>query len=370
MPIYRIVDGHVLSETEYAARADDIARHLRDRANAAASVTPLEISGGRSLTPTAPAPRGDNIGFTPIGPNLPLTVLIRHVYTGKYPDRNRFRHRGDMAIVSGVKNFAAFDATARAVNFLAAEVGPHSHFNGPSAFDRGTPVVLYSPAVTDSAITITFEMATANDFVKGLLDKFSSALQSAAGIPVFLPYAGYLLGASSIIKLGDGVADALYESQTAFLRTEIINFSLPGAPPATADWRIVCNPAFSAANYSYVDGTGLIDRNGEPYNGDEPYLVMSLDGAKNDALKGFSPHVAAAAVLQTFFNVRDGSQAGIETVVGALSVFSDLQYRKQADTLKEELAATPDGPAKESLQKQYDAAVANIVEQALKPGST
>ena len=80
------------------------------------------------------------VGFTPIGPNKPLTVEIRHVYTGKFPERAMFGHRGDMAVVSGVKNYSAFDATARAVNFLETGVAPGFSAAGlrPSRAGRAT----------------------------------------------------------------------------------------------------------------------------------------------------------------------------------------------------------------------------------------
>lgn len=363
--LYRVIDQHVVSEGEYQARAEEIDRHLVARLAGKKPVAALSLSGGRQLGGTAPSP--PPVGFTPIGPNLPLTVEIRHVYTGKFPERAIFGHRGDMAIVSGVKNYSAFDATARAVNFLETGVAPGSHFDAPTVFSQGTPVILYSPAVIDSALTFGLEMAVANGFPRELLEHLSSAFQTLAGVPVLLPYAGYLLGASSVVRLGEGVADALYQSQPAFNRTEVINFTRPGSPAAAADWRIVCNSALKASDYGYVDGAGLVDAAGAPYAGEEPYVVISLDGAARDDLKGFTPAVASATVLARFFQMKDGAETAIDTLVSAVGIYSDLKYRRQADQLKAQIASTADAAQKAKLQATLDAVVKNIAESALRP---
>jgi hypothetical protein len=44
---------------------------------------------------------------------------------------------------------------------------------------------------------------------------------------------------------------------------------------------------------------------GTLYDGDEPYVVISLDGAPRPNLEHFAPTVAAAGVLKQFFNMRN-----------------------------------------------------------------
>ena len=84
-------------------------------------------------------------------------------------------------------------------------------------------------------------------------------------------------------------------------------------------------------------------------------------------LEGFTPHAATAGVLQKFFGMKDGAQTVADTLVQAMTLYSDLQYRQKADRLKGELNATSDGPAKAELQKLYDATVKNIQQDVLKP---
>ena len=85
--------------------------------------------------------------FTPIGPNKPLTILIREVYTGDQP-RTLLGGKKPMAVVTGLKDYSAYAASSRAVNFLVADgVAPGARFKTQSTFDQGTNVVAYSPAV-------------------------------------------------------------------------------------------------------------------------------------------------------------------------------------------------------------------------------
>src|SRR5690349_10424695 len=86
-------------------------------------------------------------GFKPVGPGLPLTVQIRHLYTGKYPD-TWFDKPADMLCTSSLKNLDQYDASARAVNFLMPKQGRRTDCNAPPADQNGTPLVCYVPAVT------------------------------------------------------------------------------------------------------------------------------------------------------------------------------------------------------------------------------
>ena len=366
MAMYSVFDGHVVSNAEYLSRAAEINNHLNVRISAGAKgLTALTLSGGRELSGTAPLAQPNPLSATPIARGKPLSVYILHVYTGKYPERGLFGSRGDMAIVSGVKSFSAFEASARALNYLQPAVKPNSHFLAPVAFTQGTPLVLYSPAVTDSSITVTLEMATANDFVHNLLDQIGNGFQTLAGIPLLLPYAGYLMGAGSLLKLGEGVADALYQASPAVSHTEVINFGLAFTELAQAETRIVCNSSFDPTSYTYKDRIGLVNQSNQPYDGGEPYVVIALDGTQHDEWKGFTPSVASAAILQKFFSAKSGSQTAIDAFVGAVGVASDLKYRNQALAIKQQLAGNPANASE--LQEQYNAIIKNIVDPALVP---
>ena len=108
--------------------------------------------------------------------------------------------------------------------------------------------------------------------------------------------------------------------------------------PTVAAFRILAGSTFDVTGFQYKDGEGLLDTHGRKYGGDEPYIVISLDGKQRDNLKTFVPTVASAAVLQRFFQLQDGAQVAIDTVVQGLQLASDLKYRDQALSLKAKIA--------------------------------
>ncbi|HEY2226667.1 MAG TPA: hypothetical protein VGI22_02815 [Xanthobacteraceae bacterium] len=360
MTEFRVLDGYVISEAEYRARRGDLMRFLSARA-AGKAPSAFALSNARELAADAPASVTPST-FTPIGKGLPLTIMIRDVYTGKHPSGTFFGDGADVALVSGVKNYDVFNASTRALNFLVENQARHSHMRRPAAFSDGSALVAYSPAIMTDSLTISFELAVAT-FPQALVSSLSKAFNTLAGIPILLPYAGYLLGAGQLFKLAGNAGHALFDG-VKFSVTNAIDFDIPGSIPAIADFRVLAT--FDATQYRYKDGEGLQDRSGSAYDGDEPYIVVSLDGKQRDNLKAFLPTVASAAVLQRFFQVQDGAQVAIDSVVQGLQLTSDFKYREQAISLKAKLAAAP-AADKPDIQKQLDAALKNISTDALKP---
>ncbi|MEP9359538.1 hypothetical protein [Sphingomonas sp. KR3-1] len=326
-----------------------------------AEVAPDRAYGGEEAEATALTTQ-----FTPIGPNKPLTVLITYVYPGKYPKGGLFGGPKDMAVVSGVKDYSVFAASARALNMLKQGVTKREGFSGPAAFEQGTALVAYQPAVVTDSQTITIEGAFDN-FPDELVNKVGDAINSAAGIPLFLPWAGYMLAAGALTKLAGGLADALFDGKPAFSFDETLDFNIPGTALPTADFRVLANNSFNPTGYHFDRKRGLLDANGNAYAGDEPYVVVSLDGAERPKLADFAPTVASAAVLKRFFNMRDGANASIDAIVDGLKLLSDSKYRFEADDLQRKIAAMADGADKTALAARRAAILKNIGNDLLKP---
>ncbi|MGO4123857.1 hypothetical protein AB4Z01_05625 [Inquilinus sp. YAF38] len=326
-------------------------------------------------TDSSLAPRFTPIGestqtglFTSVGLNKPLAILISHIYTGKYPRAGLFGGSKDLAVVTGVKDYAVFAASSRAINFLKQNVESRSSITS-SAFEAGTPLVSYQSAVVTDSQTITIECAFDN-FPEQLVDKVGDALLAAAGIPLFLPWAGYLMTASAVTKLAGGLADALFDGKPAFSFDETLDFNIPGRELPTADFRVLASANFNPTGLRFDPKRGLVDATGKPYQGDEPYAVISLDGAERPKLEGFAPTVASAAVLKRFFNMRDGGDASVEAVLDGLKLLSDSKYRLEADALKKRLSNLPDGDAqRKGMEERYKALVKNITDDRLKPAA-
>jgi hypothetical protein len=173
---------------------------------------------------------------------------------------------------------------------------------------------------------------------------------------------------STIVKLAAGLGQALFDGKPVFSATETIDFDTPGAAIAEAEFRIICNPGLEASEFRFIPKRGLVDTNDKTYDGPEPYIVISLDGKKRDEWASFSATMASAAILQKFYNVKDGTEAAIDTVVEAMKVFNDFKFRSQVDALDKRIATADPGSAEQQeLTEKRNALAANILSEVLQP---
>ena len=373
MPIYRIVENAILEEREFRARAEDISEYLTNRAEGRAHRS-LSLSFGREIISEQvnagqEIVRGEASDFTPIGIGKPLTIELRHVYSGRFPKPSGFfGKRRDIAVVSGVKDYSSFAATTRALNFLERRVDANSHLKVPNAFNNGTSVIAYYPSVVADSLTLTVELAS-DDFSDDFVEQISKGLDAAGGIPLLLPYAGYLLGAGVVVRLAGSISNIFIDGGADFSITEAIAFDSPGAVPTRADFRLLCHAQNLAADYDYVAGVGLINRQTrQPYAGDEPYIIISLDGKTRPNLDNFAPTAASAGVLKSFFDIRDAGAASIDVVVEGLRLASDMRFRNQAIDLKMRISKlSSEDPERSRLEIQYAALVKNISNSIFMP---
>jgi hypothetical protein len=150
-----------------------------------------------------------------------------------------------------------------------------------------------------------------------------------------------------------------------------LSFLRPGEVPPQADFRLVAPDDVTPAllqEYSVSADGRLVDKNGKQYDGDMPYMVISLDGRENKTYEEFAPTAASAALLEQFYGVREGQQQPIQPLLDALKLYSDWTFRKRADGLAQELGKL-DTKSEQYKQKktEYQAAIANIRNELLKP---
>jgi hypothetical protein len=307
--------------------------------------------------------------FEAIGIGRPLTIEIRHVYTGRFPKSGGlFGGDKDVALVSGVKDYSVFAASARALNLISRSVKARAHLRG-SAFEDGTPIVLYSPAVMADSLTLSIEFAV-DRFPGEFVQQVGRSLKALAGVPLMLPFSGYLMGAGEVARIAGDLGDALFDGRPSFSITEAINFDRPGATIATADFRILSHDPLLAGHHRFKDGIGLVDASGAPYQGDEPYVVISLDGKARPHLESFAASIASAAVLERFFAVKSGGTASIDTLMESIRLASDMRLRNQAEALKRQIDALPPGKERDRLLLQRESALKNIQSPDLRPPVT
>ncbi len=348
MTSFRVLGDKVVTKSEYL---DDL-RTNPDRPSA---------FEGQFLEETVPPPQVTQ--FRPIGMGLPLTILIREVYTGKHPKKGVLGGGGKaMLVTSALKGYASYAPASRAVNFAEPSISPRKTMMAPSAANAGTNVVAYSPAVLTEQMFFTVEMAF-DRYPEGLLNTVSSAFTGAANIPLLLPAREFLLAAGGLIKITNEWAEALIDGRAAFSMTDTIDFDVPGVAPTKADFRVFGSDAHR--DLTYKPGVGLVSSTGTRYDGDEPYVVVSLDGAERKSLESFAPTLATAEQLKKFLNARDGTEASIEFLLEGIKLANDITYRKEAQELAEQLKTEPDGPAKEAKTKRLEAVKKNILSKEL-----
>lgn len=334
------------------------------------ALSPERVAG---LTPAPASSALEEVApYVPIGLGKPLTIQIRHIYTGKYPKKSVFGGGGkDIAVVSGVRDYSVFAATARALNFIERNKKAGSHLKTPGAFVDGTPVVAYYPALTADSLTLSLELAV-DDFSQEFVNSLGSAFETLGGVPLLLPHAGFLLGAGELLKLAGGLGNALFDGKPEFSITEPLNFDIPGSEIATADFRVLTHSDTLQHEYIYDDKRGLVHKqHGELYKGEEPYAVVSLDGRERRNLAEFAPTAASASILKRFFNLGQDVRTPIDTIVEGVKLASDMRFRNKALDVKKSLdKLSADSPDRAKLQTQYEALLKNIENDLFKPKPT
>jgi len=285
------------------------------------------------------------------GLGLPLSVMVREVYTGKYPKGSGFfggAKKEDMILTSAIKSIATLEAKPRALNYLKKKVSTKSRMERPGASEQGTPHIFYSPALLERSLTLDITVAF-DSFDQEIFEQIGSTFTSAAGIPLFVTQSFYLIAAGAITKLIGKIGEAIFDSTPEFQASDALDIFLPGSPPLPAGFVLITganidsiDPTFRA-KYKVSTSGSVVEVADEKkvYNGDLPYVVISVDGTQDDELKSFTPTAVSAAVMSRFFNIKEGKSAPFELVIEALKLYNDISFRKQIETLDKKIAAEP-----------------------------
>ncbi len=312
------------------------------------------------------------IGFEPIGVGKPLTVQLRHIYTGN--QAHGFWGDKDMLVASAMKSIATYDGAPRSVNFLVKETKNNQNFRTVDAVDKGTPLICYSPSLAQSSSVVTVEVMFDN-FPEELFAVVSQAFSMAAGIPVFAPASAYLVAAGIVIKLLGNIGKSLSNGTPALRRTEEITFVTPGSQTAVANFALlIADDIEASVLHEYkVSAKGMlvrIDDEKQLYDGPQPYAVLSLDGRENADFKGFAPAAATAAQLDRFYNINDGGSQPLQQLIDAMKLYNDIKFREKAMTIGTKMKGLDKASKQyQDLLTQYNAYLGNIENDALKPPS-
>ena len=189
MATYRIMGGHLVSEEEFARKGRELSQLAAAPARARLAGVTLDNFAELTVKSIHATAHPKAIEFPAVGYGKPMTIDIRNVYTGRVGSKPFLSGTGDIAVVSGVKSWGEFKASARALNWVAEKKGKNENLGGPGALKDGTRIVAYQKAVATSQIIASFEIVAAPPD-KNVLDIIGGAFTAAAGVPLFMPYAG------------------------------------------------------------------------------------------------------------------------------------------------------------------------------------
>lgn len=363
--------------TAQEAKKNDVrarAAKMFDSLRGGRKLAPVDLPTGQlshEMVATSTPKSGPGVvDWQPIGVGKPLTIEIREVYTGKFPS-SAFGSQKPMLVASATKSIATFDAKPLALNFLTRKTAKNSRINRPGANQQGTPVIFYSPAMTDLSMTVDLSMVF-NEFPKEFFDIVSGALKSAAGVPVFLTQSMYLLAASEVTRIAGAVGEMLFDGKPAFEASEAIDLALPGAAAAIAGFMLI-----TPGNVDSVDATlrrdyqikagKLVNEKGEPYAGDVPYVILAVDGTPRPDLEHFAPSALTAAALSQFYGLKDGAKTALGPLLDALKLYSDMSFRTEIDKIDSRLKNVKDESQRRELGERRDALLKNIANELLRP---
>jgi hypothetical protein len=383
------------SEEFYEKLALGAFSQLEERAEADPKAT-LEFSSGTiSASELLPSPAswlgtlegledesdGGVIAFSPIGLGKPLSVEVLAIYTGKLPTYWGIG-KPNLLLLSAVKSIESLETAPKAINCLQQGAGKCQYLV-PSTESEGSPIVYYTPGLTSSTLTIDITLV-ADTFDDNIINMVSGALKAAKGLPVFALGTPAGAAASAVLMAGPTVLEVIGSIGSTFLdgkpflkQTFPFRFETP-------DFSRVVPQTFYAYNESnrrelepYLPRTlnpgcpdqriALVHKDtGQEYDGDAPYIIMSLDGRNRDEeLANFAPKLAGAALMQKFFGSSDPGGEALLTLEKAMGLYNDLTFRSKYDSIQNELnkldKKRPDYPeTSKRLEDRLDAYKKNI----------
>jgi hypothetical protein len=358
-----------------------IEKHSLDRFRsfAAASVADrqsLEFSTGtaRSEDLVMRDASGDRIAITDIEIGKPLTLAIRHLYTGKFPTGGFLGgNTKDLLVTSNVKSIGAYEGAPEAINLLRERVPRQEDIRVVGADEKGTPYILYTKSLTKGDTVVTVKMDH-DDFDKSAFDAIGSGLSQLSGVPLFAPAQPWLLLGSMVAPLVGKIFTSILEKRHFFRATESVFLTFPGSQKAKAGYRLMmADDHFEAIKDDFKvsdEGRLVAKADGRPYSGDNPYAVLLIDGAnRDDELEKFQATAATASVLEKFRPEGD-SPFPLDELIKLVEASSDFTYRRRADKLNERIKALGDGAENEEerkkLEKERNANIANVKSTELK----
>lgn len=336
----------------------DSAAEMRFRAG---TVTAAEVFAG----PEATIP-----DYQPIGFGKPMSIEILAVYTGNAP--NRIFGKPDLLVTTAVKGIETLDVAPRAINQIVENIRDRQYIQ-PSALTEGSPIAYWTPSLVNSTLYCTIQLV-ADTFDEKTLHHLSSLLKTAGGIPIFAPASAFLMAGSVVSDVVGRVGKAFLESKPFLHDDLILRFDTPDFPVSLARQVVLFNhvdreslTGYKPTVISEAGGhqVAMVGPDGKEYEGDAPYVIVSLDGRPRKELENFTPRLVTAAVLERFLGAADPGGEAVEALQSAMELYNDFTFHQEAKDIQDEIEDLDPGSEsyeedKTALEALFKAYAGNI----------
>lgn len=324
----------------------------------------LELYHRTSLTRSAKQTANE---FMPIGVGKPLIIRLHTVYVGEM--KQGFLNKKDSVLVtSKIKDDTTYEIPAPCVHQVYHEVEDRNTLY-PRAGVEGTELIYYSNALEGGVLNIDLEIK-ADKFKKDIITDVSNGFSQAAGLPIFAPYAPFMLVGQQLLKTAGNVIEKAID-RTPLLRYSFkILYDVGGTTDTTEGLKIGTDDKYQGEFKGYEitpnpdsPGNFYLTKNGQQYDGDAPYIIISLDGRSEERYKDFKATIASAALLKKFYDTEGSTPIG--DIQNMLQVYNDFNYVKKYRKIAAKIEQETEPSKKSELSALMEAYRLNIMDQSL-----
>lgn len=309
-------------------------------------IRPLTLTEGRMVQPSV------------IGIGKPLTVYIQHIYLGENGKR-------DLLITSAMKTIKENKPAPRAINLLREKAKKKGHIDTILATEQGSPLIYYSPSLTESYTILTIEMIL-DRFNQEIFNQIGDVLQTAGAIPIFASVNKFLLAGGALSKIIGKLGESIFDGAPFFRASEKLTFNFAGERQTLPGQALLVedeHESFLLDNCNLNEKGQLVSKTDNTlYNGNFPYITVYLDGTVHDEYKSFKPFIDSIDILDKFYHLKTPNQPmRADALIDAMKLYNDMSFRDKALKLKEQMEPLDvESEIYKELEKKYEAYKKNI----------
>jgi len=279
------------------------------------------------------------IPYLPIGLGKPLIIRLHTIHVGDL--KNGLRNKKQSVIVTSmIKDDITYNIPPRGVHQIYQSVKDR-YTLFPQAGNEGTELIYYSPALDSNKLLLDIEIK-ANRIKSEIIDEIENGLISASGVPVFSPYGSFILAGGKMIKIAGNILNKFMDREPLLKYSFDIRNEIGGMTNSTSGIRIGTNfeTREEFRNYKCIhdannDGKLILAKNGIRYDGDVPYVILSVDGRNSEKYKDFKATIITAAKLKKYYGISDSTNISEE--VELFKISNDYNYLKKIIELKSKM---------------------------------